>query len=227
MSKNKPINSVYMVALACASLVLFVNSLYTALIFGVAIVAVYLISISVVSMIEKVADKHVRFMIFALIASALLILAEFLLGYIKSGLVIITSTNLSMAIVPCLLMAIIPLYFEDTFTVKQYFAHSLLSAINLILMLTAYGVITEVLGYGTIAGIAINGFTPLPFFALPCGAFLVIASLAILFNMVRRAYIKKVKRFEFLVERYKIQIREIRSSSEREKNIKKAQGGEE
>ena len=51
MNKNNPINSVYLLALALASLMFYVNSFYEALVFTVVVVAVFLFAISVVSMI--------------------------------------------------------------------------------------------------------------------------------------------------------------------------------
>ncbi len=219
MERNNPINSVYLIALACCSLILFVNSLATALIYGLVVVAVFLISISIVSMIEKVADKHVRFLIFALVSATLITVLKVVCGYVNLQEVVLAGENLEITIVPCLLLAIVPIYFEDFYMVRQFFGCCLLISFGTILMMVLYGVIIEIAGYGAIAGISL-GYSGLEFFAEPCGGLMVLATLTILFNMVRRAYLKSTRRFNTLVEKYKIQIREIKDSAKKAQNNK-------
>ena len=135
MNKNNPINSVYLVALACVSLITFVNSFYEALIFAVVVVGVFLFSICIVSMIEKIADKHVKFLAFALISSALITLLKVAFKYVNIQLVVLTANTIDMAIIPCLLIGVVPIYFEDTLSVKQYFISALLMSMCTIILL--------------------------------------------------------------------------------------------
>ena len=95
-------------------------------------------------------------------------------------------------------------------------------------MLLIFGSIVEILGYGSFAGISLK-FEGLGFFTYPYGAFFVIATLCVLFNMVRRFYLKKSRSFRTLVDKYKIVITEIRDSEIRKKKIlkEKDEGGEE
>ena len=222
MNKNNPINSVYLLALALASLMFYVNSFYEALVFTVVVVAVFLFAISVVSMIEKIADKHVKFLTYALVSAALVTILKVIFQFVNIGFIVIMSNYIDIAIVPLLLIGIIPIYFEDSFSVKQFFATAFLMCICFVLMTTIFGLITEIAGYGSILDVSL-GFEGLEFFALPHGKLLVIAVLTILFNVVRRTYLKRTRRYRMLVERYKIQIREIQSS---EKSRKQREGGE-
>ena len=224
MERNNPINSVYLIALACASLILYVNSLYTALIYGLVTVAVFLVSVSIVSMIEKVADKHVRYLIVAIISAALITILKVVCGYINIQEVVLAGENLEITIVPCLLLSIVPIYFEDAFSARQFFANSLLISFGTILILLIFGILTEMLGYGAIAGVSI-GFDGLEFFAMPYGALMILATLTIIFNIVRRTYLKKTRRFEMLVEKYKIQIREIKEKKHALPNNQNAKEG--
>ena len=225
MEKNNPINSVYLIALALASMILFVNTLMEGVVFAVCIIATFLIGISIVSMIEKIADKHIRFLIYALVCTAVITALKISAVYIDSQLIISSMKNIDIAIVPCLLLAIVPIYFEETFSVKQYFGNSFLICFGFALMLCVYTSIIEVAAFGQILGKDL-GFAGLDFFAMPYGKFMVIACLAILFNMVRRAHIKKTKRFRTLVEQYKVQIREIQDTAVRAERAKTKEGGD-
>ena len=223
MQRNNPINSVYVIALAVASLILCVDSLIEAAIFSVVIVAAFLIGISVVSMIEKVADKHVRFLIFAIISSAVITVLKVVSTYISIEIIVTTSEIIEFAMVPCLLLAIIPIYFEEKYSIKEFFAMSIVSCFGLVLMLALYATIVEVAGYGMIAGFSL-GFEGLEFFRMPYCSFMLIGGFAILFNIVRRTYLKKTRRFRQLVEQYKIEIKEIKSTQQRKEAANK--GGE-
>lgn len=224
MQKNNPINSVYLIALTLASMILYINSLMEGAIFALCIVATFLIGICIVSMIEKIADKHVRFLIYSLVCAGVLTALKFSAQYIGSVFIMEIAEKIDIAIIACMLLAIVPIYFEDTFSVKQYFGNSFLICFGLILMMGVYSALIEILCYGKILGYSL-GFSGIEFFTMPYGKFMLIGLLAILFNIVRRAYIKKNKRFRTLVEQYKVQIREIQDTAIREEKLKSKEGG--
>ena len=214
MNKNNPINSVYLLALACASMVLYVNSFYETLVYAVTIFGVFLFAISVVSMIEKIADKNVKFFAYALICAALITILKVVFQYVNISLIVIMSKSIDIAIVPCLLIGIVPIYFEDSLSVKQYFISAILMSVGVVLMLGVFGMITEILGYGSFLDKSL-GFKGVEFFALPHGKFIVIALITVIINLFRRAYLKHVRHYRMIVDKYKIQIREIRSTEQR------------
>ena len=222
MNKNNPINSVYLIALAVVSIIGFVTSFYEALVFAVVVSSVFLFAISIVSMIEKIADKHVKFLAFALVCSALITLLKIVFKYVNVELVVLMADIIDIAIVPCLLVGIVPIYFEDSLSVKEFFTSSLMMSLGLILMLSLFGVFTEIVGYGEIFNKSL-GFKGVEFFTFNYGKMMVVALITVPFNIVRRAYLKSTRRYRMLVEKYKIQIREIRSSNKRQKQMK---GGE-
>lgn len=215
MQRNNPVNSVYLIALAVCSLLSVVNSLYQALIYAAVVVAVFLVSVSIVSMIEKVADKHVRFLMFALVSAALVTILKIVFTYINVSEIVLAADRLEFACLPCLLLAIVPIYFENNMTVGEFFIDALYMGLGIVLMLAFYGAIIEILGYGAIAKVSIKGFAGLEFFRLAYGKLIVLGCLTILFNIVRRTYLKNTRRFNMLVEKYKIQIREIRDTQRR------------
>lgn len=213
MERNSPINSVYLIALAVASMFMFIDSLYTALIYSVVILVTYLISLSIVSMVDKIADNHVRFILFIFLASAIITILKVISPYINVREVVLASENLEKTIIPCLILAIYPIYFENTFMPQKYVKTIVVISFAQVLMFAVFGAIVEIFGYGSIVGIALN--IPTTDFVLKSyGAFFIIATLAVLFNIVRRAYLKKTKRFDTLVEKYKIIIRDLQEEHE-------------
>lgn len=219
MNKNNPVNSVYLTALAVASLVMFIDSLYQALVFTVVVVSVFLFATCIVAMIEKIADKNVRFLVFALICSGLITILKVVFQYVNIELVVLMSEQINIAVVPCLLIGIVPIYFEDTLSVKQFFTTSLMMCVCVVVMLLTFGAAVEVIGYGSIIDKSIGAFG-VEFFKMPYGKFLIIALLTVACNMVRRAYLKSSRKYRMMVEKYKIEIREIRSSAQREAELK-------
>lgn len=213
MERNTPINSVYLIALATCALITQIQGIYVAMLFAIISVAVFLFSISIVAMVERIADRHVRFLLFILIASAFIVLLKLLAKYINITLIQDFRQVIDFAILPCMMMAIVPIYFEESLTVKQFFIHSIIMSGAFLLMLTLYGLIVEMLGYGTIGGKVLSAsFAGVEFFTMPYGNLLIIATLAIIFNMVRRLYLKKTLHFNMLVEKYKVIIRGIMQS---------------
>lgn len=208
MERNSPINSVYLVALATVAISAQISSFYSALIYGVSVLAVYYIALSIVSMVDKITDNHVRFILYTFIASALVVILKVVSQYIGIKEVVLASQNLETAILPCMILAIYPIYFENTFSPKRYVIMFITIGAMAVLMFAIFGSIVEIFGYGTFAGIVLNVPTA-DFFTKIYGAFFICATLAFLFNIVRRAIVKKNKRFETLVEKYKIIIRDL------------------
>lgn len=217
MNKNNPINAVYLIALASISLTSFISSFYEALVYAIVIISVFLFSISVVSMIEKIADKHVKFLAFALICSALITILKIVFQYVNIQQIVLMADTLDISIVPCLLIAIVPIYFEDSLSVKQFFSSALLISLGMLLLIGLFGLTVEMVGFGKVIGKSL-GFNGVAFFTQPFGKFIIIALITVMFNVVRRAYLKSSRKYNMLVEKYKIQIREIRSSEERKNN---------
>lgn len=212
MERNSPINSVYLIALATVAISSQLTSLFNSLIYAVAILLVYYIALSIVSMVEKITDNHVRFILFTFVASALVVILKVLTQYIGIKEVVLASQNIETIILPCMIMAIYPIYFESTYSAKKYVSVFILIGLANTLMCVMVGVIVEILGNGAIAGFAIN-IEPLDFFNQMYGKLFVIATLAIIFNIIRRAYVKRQKRIETMVEKYKIIIRELQEEN--------------
>jgi len=222
-NRTNPINSVYLIALASTCVISYVYSFYTALIFSLVTAFAFLISISIVSMIEKLSEKTVRFIVFTLISAALITVFKFVSTYFTLDLIVNTGKVIDFALLPCLMMAIIPIYFEDTLSTKQFFGNSLLYIGIFVLMMLLMGATVEVLGNASILGFKIN-MQPIEFFIMPYGKMIIIATLAILFNIVRRAYLKKTREFRTLVEKYKHQIYKINEVAKKTENAQQEGG---
>ena len=226
MKHSGPINFIYLIALALASVVLNVISLYSALVFGVVVGMAFLLGLCIVSMIDKISDNHVRYILYALICAILITLVKVVLGYFEEPFLVFAAENIEFAIVPALIMGIYPIYFENTLTTQNYFIQISIMAFTWLFFTVGFGCIIEIAGYGAIAGKDI-GIVGMEFFKQPYGAFFVIATIALLLNIIRRAYIKHVNRVNNLVEKYKIVIKEIREHEQVKQQIDDTKGGKE
>ncbi len=208
MEKKQPINSIYLTALAVCAVVLNIATIYDALIYAVVVGMVFLIGLSIVSMIDKISDNHVRFILYSLISAVLITILKVLLGYFENPFIVFATENIETAVLPTLILGIYPIYFENTFTTKNYFIKIIVMAVVWCIFTAIYGAVIEIVGFGTFANMTL-GFEGLEFFQLPYGGMFVIATLALIFNIIRRTYVKRKKHFDTLVESYKIVIKEL------------------
>ncbi|MBQ7467102.1 MAG: hypothetical protein IJS74_03425 [Clostridia bacterium] len=224
MKHNSPINFIYLIALALASVVVYVHSLYSALVFAVVVGMAFLVGLSIVSMIDKIADNHVRYIMYAFISTILITIIKVLLGYFEEPFLVFAAENMEFAVLPALILGIYPIYFENTLTTQNYFMQIILIAFTWVFFSALFGAITEFAGFGAIANKSL-GFAGIEFFAQPYGAFFVIATIAMLLNIIRRAVIKHNRRVNNLVEKYKIIIKDIQDDEEMQQRIEQSQGG--
>ena len=209
MKQTTPINSIYLIALAVASVVIKIYSLYTAVLFGIVVGAVFLISLSIVSMIDKISDNHIRYVMYALVCAVLISIVKVCLGYFQNPTILFLASTVEYAILPALIMGIYPIYFENTLSTKKYFVQIISMALIWLIFALLYGIIIGVLGYGAIGPYSI-GFEGIDFFTYSYGGFFVIGTLALIMNMIRRAIIKHNARVNNLVEKYKTVIYSIK-----------------
>ena len=214
MEKNSPINSVYVIAIATASIAIYTQTLYYAAIYSAVTMMTFLIALSIVSMIDRISDNHARFMMYTFICTILITVLKVLLGYFGVEEFVFASEHIEMTILPCLIMAIYPIYFENTLPTGKYFLQIVAMSFGFLFFMLLTGILTEILGYGTMAGTAV-GMEGLEMFKQSYGTFLIIGVLAILFNIIRRTCIKRVSHFNMLVDKYKIIIREIGEQEKR------------
>lgn len=224
MEKNQPINSIYLTAIALCAVVLNITSIYYALVYAVVVGMVFLIALSLVSMIDKISDNHIRYILYSLICAVFITLLKIILGYFENPIIVFASESIENAILPTLILGIYPIYFENTYTTKNYFIKIVVMAAVWIVFTALYGTVIEIAGYGAFANLSL-GFSGIEFFKLPYGGIFVIATLALIFNIVRRAYIKRKKHYDTLVESYKIIIKELYEKEKITQSIIDEKGG--
>ncbi len=178
-------NPVFRLALSLCPAVAVTTTVINGLILGVAVLAVQVLSSCTVALTHAWIHPKVRIPIFTIIiavwVSAIdMTLAAFLPGvYAQVGLYV--KLIVAFAIIISRLEV-----FASRHPLAPAFWDGLGMGLGFLIALAAIGAFRELLGNGSLAGVALVPVKPLLFFALPAGGFFSIALLMAFFNLVER-----------------------------------------
>lgn len=213
------INPLYIVAVSLCILCEYVNSLQQGLLFGLLTAVVSLVCVNLVSLVEKIADKNLRAFLIAMLSAIIIVVAEYACAIINREFFVENSANMKWVIVAVVALSIVPTYFETRLTTKHYFDHMFFSVAMFVIQMILYSVIIEILGYGTIWEYSLFGsFAGFVFARQLYFKFFLIGAMCILFNFVYQRVEDKKMQYELLVEKYKIQIKQILQAKDKEEN---------
>ncbi len=180
-------NPVFRLALSLCPAVAVTTTVVNGLILGVAVLAVQVLSSCTVALTHQWIHPKVRIPIFIIIIAVWvsgidMTLAAFLPGlYAQVGLYV--KLIVAFAIIISRL---------EVFASRQPLAPAFWDAVGMglgfLLALLSIGAFRELLGNGSLGGVALVPFKPLLFFALPAGGFFSIALLMAFFNLVERKF---------------------------------------
>ena len=117
------INPLYVVAVAMCCIVQYVNTLQQGLLFGLITVAVALITINLISIVEKIADKNLRVFLITMLSAALIIIVEYVFELIGWEILSSNVDNIKWTLLAIVSLSIVPTYFETRLTTRHYFVN--------------------------------------------------------------------------------------------------------
>lgn len=203
------INPLYVVAVALCCVCAVTTTLLQGVFIGLVTVVVSLISINIVSMVEKIADKNLRAFLIALIAGLLIVVGQYVIEIVNKKFFTSNLDNLKWVVMAVVTLSIVPTYFETRLTTKFYFGHMFFSLFAFLMLIVVYSVIIEFCAYGTIAGHQlIASFFGFNFASQLFFQLFVIAVLVIIANLIYQKSEDRKLKFGILVERYKAQIKQ-------------------
>lgn len=211
------INPLYVVAIAMCCICSFATSLQTGLLFGLITAAIALLCVNLVSMVERIADKNLRAFLIAMLAGALIVVCDYVFSIIGQKFLLDNADNLKWIILAVIALSIVPTYFETRLSSEGYFKNLFFSIGMFLVLITVYSIIVEFTALGTIFNYQIfKGFYGVAFGKELFFQFFVIAILVIISNVIFNAIEDRKMRFNLLVERYKLQIKQtlIKKSKE-------------
>lgn len=209
------INPLYVVAVAMCCVAQYIGTLEQGLLFGLITVVIALITINLVSMVEKIADKNLRVFLIAMLTAAIIVIIEYVFELIGWQLLTDNVENIKWILLAVVSLSIVPTYFETRLTTRHYFVNMFFSIASFLILTIVYSVIIEFLSSGSIFGInLIVGFSGFVFASELFFKMFLIAFLIIVSNLVYQAVEDGKMKRELLVEKYKIQIKQILTRSD-------------
>lgn len=179
-------NPVFVMLLGMCPVLAVTNSVVNAVAMGVASTFVLFMSSTIVSLIRKWIPKQVRIASFILVIATFVTVVEYLIQAISIDIHKALGAFISLIVVNCMILGR-----SEAYASKNSVGRSMLDALGMGIGFTfacfCLGLVREVLGSGTIAGIPVMGssFEPWSIMILPGGAFFVLGGWLLLFNWLR------------------------------------------
>ncbi len=179
-------NPVFVMLLGMCPVLAVTNTVINALAIGVASTFVVVMSSTVISLARELIPKQVRIACFILIIATFVTVTEFILQAISYEIHRALGAFMALIVVNCMILGR-----AEAFASRNGVGHSILDALGIGIGFTiaclCLGVVRELLGSGTLAGVPVFGpnFEPWVIMILPPGAFFVLGAWLLLFNWLR------------------------------------------
>ncbi len=179
-------NPVFVMLLGMCPVLAVTNSVINALAMGLATTFVLVMSSAIISLVRKLIPKQVRIASFILIIATFVTVTEYIIQAISLDVHQALGAFIALIVVNCNILGR-----AEAFASKNPVGRSILDAlgtgIGFTIACLALGVVRELLGNGSLAGIAVFGprFEPWTIMILPGGAFFVLGAWLLLFNWLR------------------------------------------
>ena len=150
---------------------------------GMSSLVVLAVSNLVISMLRKIIPDEVRLPAFIVVVASFVTVVELLMEAYLQSLYAALGIYIPLIVVNCIILGRAEAYASKNPPLLSLF-DGIGMGLGFTVGLTVIGAIREILGSGSIFGIAIPGFEPMAFFIRAPGAFLVLAVLVAIMNAV-------------------------------------------
>jgi electron transport complex protein RnfE len=179
-------NPVFVMLLGMCPVLAVTNTVINSLAIGAASTFVLLMSSTMVSLARRLIPKQVRIASFILIIASFVTITEFVLQAISYEIHKALGAFIALIVVNCMILGR-----AEAFASRNGIGKSILAALGIGIGFTfaclCLGLVRELLGNGSIAGVPVFGpdFEPWIIMILPPGAFFVLGGWLLLFNWLR------------------------------------------
>lgn len=179
-------NPVFVQVLGMCPVLAVTNTVINSVVMGLATTFVLVSSSIIVSATRRLIPKQVRIASYILIIATFVTMADYIIQAVSLEVHRALGAFISLIVVNCIILGR-----AEAFSSKNTVGRSVLDALGMGIGFTAailcLGVIRELLGNGTFAGIDVFGpsFEPWVVMVLPGGAFFVLGALLMGFNLIR------------------------------------------
>ena len=196
--------------LSCLAIVCMISCIshaFDTFVLSIAVAAVYLLAIVIVSNFEKITNSHVRFVVFAVISSGLFTILKLVFNFVGNLEFIEIAGMLDFALLACLVLGIYPIYYLHKTTSKTYYLSVVITSIVFILFATLVSIVVEILAHGSIFGL-IHFDSPFVLVSSNFIVFILLSIFAVIGISVELHIENKIREDRLLVDKYKYLIRE-------------------
>lgn len=179
-------NPVFVMLLGMCPVLAVTNSVINALAMGLATTFVLVMSSGIISLVRRVIPRQVRIASFILIIATFVTVTEYIIQAISLDVHQALGAFIALIVVNCNILGR-----AEAFASKNSVGRSVLDAlgtgIGFTIACLSLGVVRELLGSGTFAGVRVftERFEPWTIMILPGGAFFVLGAWLLLFNWIR------------------------------------------
>jgi electron transport complex protein RnfE len=180
-------NPVFVMLLGMCPVLAVTNSVVNALAMGLATTFVLLASGALVSLLRNFIPKQVRIACYIVIIATFVTIVDYVIQAISLDLYNALGAFIQLIVVNCIILGR-----AEAYASKHPLSHTLINAcgmgIGFTIALLCLGSVRELLGNGTLLGVAVLGgqFQPWVIMLLPPGGFFVLGSWLLFFNWIRQ-----------------------------------------
>lgn len=182
--KDNPVFSLY---LGICSTLAITTSVNNGLGMGVAVICVLIMSNVIISLVRNITPEEIRIPVYIVIIATLVKIIQMLIEAYAPALNTSLGVFIPLIVVNCIILGRAESYASKNPVVPSIF-DGLGMGLGFTLGLTLIGLFRELLGAGQIFGaqvLSLSWFTPITIFVMAPGAFLVLACLVAIMNIVR------------------------------------------
>ncbi|NOX36531.1 MAG: electron transport complex subunit E [Calditrichaeota bacterium] len=188
-------NPVFVQVLGMCPVLAVTNSVINSIVMGIATTFVLVMSSFFVSLFRKLIPRQVRIASYIMIIATFVTVAEYIIQAVSLEVHKSLGAFISLIVVNCIILGRAEA-FASKHPVKEAVMDALGMGAGFTFAVLSLGVVRELLGNGTLAGIPIfgPGFEPWSIMILPGGAFFVLGAWLLFFNWLRERAKKQQER---------------------------------
>jgi len=187
-------NPVFVQLLGMCPVLAVTNSVINSVVMGLATTFVLLMSSILVSALRKVIPKQVRIATYILIIATFVTLADYIIQAVSLEVHKSLGAFISLIVVNCMILGRAEAFASKN-TIGKAIKDALGMGVGFTFAVLSLGVVREILGNGSFAGIDLFGprFEPWIIMILPAGAFFVLGGWLVLFNWQKERKQRKME----------------------------------
>ena len=206
------INPIFIITLAIIPLLSVASTLNEVVFLGLIVGLTYIIAISIVSALESLVDRNLRFFVFILIACAIITVLNYIYSTFPNSLYTDAGSKINYCLISASILSLQIIYYNSKKELTHYFYKLLVQVPSFLGMYFVFGFLREIIAYGSIWN-ANLGFSGLDFFKSTPGAMLLLAFMCAFVNAYWLNISRKRQQYVLLVEKYKMKINMTRNQA--------------